>query len=504
MHCGVWRRLTKQKQPDRARDAYGYVLENCSDAGERLATVQKAGLLLDAPRLDSLLRLERQGTDGKPEFESIRDDLARSVIARGGQDTGAEAVIPAGYVERLETIVNREGKASDALLLGWYFYRRDNFDTAEKWFRNAYEKQKDAASAQGLALVRINQDDPGDAENILYGFRDENADVKAAYLASVTNLLALDPPRVIDNSVLARMAPPVISARNVAAAEQFGWYARLVQQMGTAADWFGLVLSWDATYEPAAYGLAVSLDALSDKTGVARVQSAWAGRSERIANLHDRKRSADLPPLRVVEPPVLPVHVVSRSGPRSIVQQAENNAIPVDRKQTRQSGCRQPVEAERLAPGDALSRGWCLMELGRPVHAVAAFDRALAAGDPTTRQDAAYGKSLAYLRLKLTDKAAVAASAVPQSPKRAKELQTAILTDRAIGAFRASRYNEAIIALDQRGRLAPERQDLMLLRGFAYMKLGYKAEAIRIFQALANAGNNAAISALADLNSPSG
>lgn len=37
-------------------------------------------------------------------------------------------------------------------------------------------------------------------------------------------------------------------------------------------------------------------------------------------------------------------------------------------------------------------------------------------------------------------------------------LQTAILTDRANGAFRASRYIEAIIAPDQRGRLAPERR----------------------------------------------
>jgi len=472
----------------RARDAYAYVLKNCSNEKERLATVQKASVLLDGANLDDLLRLERPAVDGKAEFDAARDDIARTTIARAAADDAAN--VPATFIDRLKAVAEREGKASDALLLGWYFHSRKNGPAADDWFRKAYDKEQSAGSARGLALGRLVSGDPARAEDILYPFRDSDEETKAVYLSAATDLLARKPARAISQDVLARMAPVVIAAKNIAAAEQFGWYARALNQPQTAVDWFRAALAWDATYEPAAFGLALALNTMGDKAGLASLQAEWRGRSVRVTSL--KAGPAAKPVVAVALKPQRPA---ATAKPANDVQLA---SVPARPQQAR--GCQGSVDLGTISPADALTRGWCLMDVNRPMEAVNAFERAFTGSVDRQRQDAAYGKSLAYLRLKMTDKAAVAAASAPQSPERARELQTAILTDRALGAFRAGRYNETIIALDQRARIAPDRQDLTVLRGFAYQKLGYAAEARRIFQSLASVGNTAARKALADIS----
>src|SRR6201999_2658359 len=115
-------------------------------------------------------------------------------------------------------------------------------------------------------------------------------------------------------------------------------------------------------------------------------------------------------------------------------------------------------------------------------------------GAPQSREDAAYGQSLAYLRLGLSNQAAVSAAKAPQNRQRALELQTAILTNRATNAFDTKRYREAILYLDQLRQIQPERIDLMVLRGYSYMNLQRYPDAIRIFEAAAETGNQDAIS----------
>lgn len=499
----LWRvgeAFAKTDRPDRARDAYAYILQNCHNPQERLATIQKASLALDIPHLDALMKLEQTGTDGKPEFDAIRTDIARTLVSRGGTDP--KAVVPQDYITRLSDEARKAENAEDSLLLGWYFYRRNQFEPAQEWFRRSFDKEATPTAAQGLALTQVALGDPQSAENTLYRFRDATDETRATYLSAVANLLALDPPKIIDNAVLARMATPVVEARNAAAAEQFGWYARSLRQMQTAADWFGLILSWDASYEPAAYGLALSLDALGDRAGVARIQALWAQRSERIAHLRDPKRASALTPAqatiataneRVTRPIPPGGFVLAETAP---VRAATAN--PPAERRTRPRGCNAGIDLSGIAPAEALKRGWCLMELKRPLEAAEAFDRALSASVAATRQEAAYGKSLAYLRLNLTDKAAVAAVQEQQTPARARQLQVAILADRAVGAFRLGRFHETIIALDQRSRLTREPQDLMMLRASAYRQLGYDSEARRILQPLADVGNSDAIKALYD------
>jgi tetratricopeptide (TPR) repeat protein len=128
------------------------------------------------------------------------------------------------------------------------------------------------------------------------------------------------------------------------------------------------------------------------------------------------------------------------------------------------------------------------MELNRPMEAADAFDQAIKTGSGRTREDAAYGKSLAYLRKNLTSEAAVAAAESPQGQNRKVELGSSILTQRALAAYRDGRYVETLLALNERARLVPEQYDLMLIRGWSYFKLNRYDDAKKMFSAVQRSG----------------
>lgn len=511
----LWRvadAFAQTKRPDRARDAYLYVLKNCDSAPERLATVQKAVSGLPYDIAQELLAFERTAPSGGGEFESIGDDLARRFVAEGDGD-GKLAVDPK-YILRLERLVETDGLASDALLLGWYQLRRDNMSAAEQWFRRAHDKEDSASASQGLALTLIARKAHEDAEKVLYPWRDASEDAKATYFAATANLLAIEPPVALSEEVLSRIAQETTKGRDPATAQQFGWYARAMEQPATAAQWFTTALRWKPDDEPSAYGLALSRNQLGDIAGVAEIQRLWAGRSERIARLgetEEERRDAiarqQQPLAREQAPisggqqraPAVVTQAVPRTATRYVVEQPVAVARQTQTTGRNATGCRTTINPSRLSPQAALTRGWCLMDLNRPLEAAEAFAVALQAPASQMREDAAYGQSLAYLRAGLTNRAAVAATQSTQSRRRADELQSAILSDRAIAAFDAKRYREALIFLDQLGQISTQRSDLMVLRGYAYLNLKRYAEARRIFEAVAATGNRDAQRGLADV-----
>ncbi|HTO30518.1 MAG TPA: cellulose synthase [Pararhizobium sp.] len=478
----------------RAIDAYTYILNNCQNSAERLATVQKAAAILPAKDVETLLTKEKTAADGAREFDAIRDDLARRFVAEANAD--GKLVVSPEYLSRVERFAETGGLASDALLLGWYHLPRDHMEEAEKWFRRARDKEDSAAASQGLALVLIDRGMPLDAEDVMYRWRDTSEEAKSVYLAATANLLALDPPVSIEAEILKRIAAETIKSRDAATAQQFGWYARALNQPQTAIQWFKTALGWKLDDEPSAYGLAVTYLQLEDAKGLAEIQHLWAGRSERIARVgeveepEEKKTELQVPAVEET------VRRQVRAPARTIVvsEEPRETEIVVERTRPRKTastgrGCKTTVNPQTLAPEAALTRGWCLMDLNRPMEAAAAFEVGLLGSSAKTREDAAYGQSLAYLRAGLASKAAVSAVKAPQNRKRAYELQSAILADKAVAAFDAGRARETILVLDQLKQIGPERTDLLSLRGYAYLKLKRYADARRVFEALAAVGN---------------
>ena len=286
--CGdvdvLWRvaeAFASTKRPERARDTYLYVLQNCEKSEERVATVQKAMSLLARSDIDQLLALERQSAEGKGEFDKVRADIARSSLAAGSDP---QIAVPQSDVVLVEKLA-AEGPATDSLLLGWYYLHHDKPSDSEKWFRKAFGLEETATAAEGLALSLLALDRPAEAEEVLYKWRGTTDETRASYLAGVANLLAQSPPPTIAPETLQRMVAEIFSARDGVAAQQLGWYAYSLNQLQTAALWFQKSLEWKPDEEAAAYGLALVRWKLGDTAGVQQIQAAWAGRSDRIPTI---------------------------------------------------------------------------------------------------------------------------------------------------------------------------------------------------------------------------
>jgi cellulose synthase operon protein C len=520
----------------RAADAYRYILTNCDDAEERLATMQKALPLLEREVVEDLLSLERVDDAGLGEFEAIRDEIARQAVAEG--DADPTVTVSGDHLQRIANLFEEGALASDALLLGWYYLRRDRMSEAADWFRRARNEEDSASASQGLALTQIAADAFRDAEETIYPWRDASEDAGGVYLAAVANLLAVEPPILLDETILQRMVPEVVDARDVASAQQFGWYSRALNQFDTAASWFETALGWDPDDEPSAYGLALTRQQLGDSAGVIELQRIWAGRSERITRIGDPNADAPAEEGRVPSPvanndrtmaaysettrrPSEGATAIARqttpagqreAGPTVALQPVataqpampsrQSAAQPAASGSTRpasQSGCATYVNPERLSSEAALTRGWCLMELNRPTEAAGAFEIALRSASEATRRDASYGQSLAYLRAGLIDEAALSATRSRQSIERGAELEAAILAERALGAFEHRQYTQTILILDRRARIAAERTDLLVLRAYAYLNLNRLVEAEQLFEAAASAGSRDGMRGLADV-----
>ncbi|MGI8398745.1 cellulose synthase [Agrobacterium deltaense] len=502
----------------RARDAYLYILNNCTVASDRLATVQKASALLPAEMMDELLAKEKPGADVQLEFEPVKNDLARQFVAKAGEKEGI--AVPSAYVMRLQRLAETDKLASDALLLGWYNIRQKNMAEAEKWFRKAREEEDSTSASQGLALALIDRNEPREAEDVMYKWRKASDDALATYLAATANLLALEPPVVLPPEVLQRIAAETVAQKDAATAQQFGWYSLAFRQTPLALQWFSTALGWKPDDEPSAYGMAVSYHDLRNLAGLRGIQQQWGGRSQRIADV-GTARMVDQPGQAVAPitaPPVVaqvtapPVQTNAPQGETAVVynppvvQQPEpsrkqaRRPVQVQRETSaasRPRSCAAYPDPQRLPPQQALDLGWCLMETNRPAEALKAFESAIESGQSNVKSDAAYGQSLAYLRMGLTDHAAVSATKSRMDRPRATELQVSILADRAVSAFGSKRYAETLLLLDQRARLADERTDLMVLRGYSYLAMRRYGEAAQIFESLTAIGNKDGIRGLA-------
>jgi tetratricopeptide (TPR) repeat protein len=504
----MWRvaeAFARTDQPNRTRDVYTYLLQNCANPGERLATLQKALTLLPEQQVAALLQFERKTGETPDDFSSIRDELARRRVERASLDSKTTA--SAEDLAVVERLIQNTNEVGPVLILGWYNYHHGNPARALELFKTALDRNGGTKAAEGYAMSLRALERLSDAEAFAYEWRERAPENMKIYLDVATALLSQDPPPRLEPQVLARIVPVVTAQRFSDAAQALGWYSYNTEQIRTARDWFRTALNWKADDEPSAYGLALSTRRLNDRAGFNAVVAQWRSRSQRIADLADginpasrRQAAATRPvvaqvptaqPLESTPLPVQPRQVtVERVETEQTFSRTEDN---VRRRQTQARSalgrnCAMTRNPTGLSGDAALTRGWCLMEINRPMEAVAAFDQAIASGSSRTREEAAYGKSLAYLRKNLTSEAAIAAAEAPQTRERRVELGASILTQRALAAYRDGRYVETLLALSERARLVPEQNDLLLIRGWSYLKLGRYDDAEKVFRAVQQTG----------------
>jgi tetratricopeptide (TPR) repeat protein len=475
-------------KPERARDAYTYVLSNCTNPAERIGTMQKALATLPESLVDSLLAQERQN-----EFASIRDEIARRRIGKASDDPSLKATT--ADLQRIEALANAAATPDDAILLGFYTLHHEEPAKAATWFQTALARNGGAKAAEGAVLALGATKKYQEAETLGAQWLEAGAPNRKAYLDVVTALLTQEPPPRLDRPVIERIVKAVGQDRYAPGAGGLGWYAYNAGQIAPAANWFETALSWDRAYEPAAYGLALVRERMRDQAGLRTLVAEWAGRSQRIAEVltprRGRAASAAERPVEVREIPRADTIAapVARRAPSTRADrdsQVEREGRPSVAADARRDA--RPAAGGNCGGGNsgagALQRGWCLLNLKRPVAAAEAFEAARRSSNSQVAADAAAGIAYAKMQQGLTTEATVAAGATNLPPARRRELATQLLSERFYAQYDAKDFNGALVTLSERKRYAPETTDLMLMRGWSYYNLGRYDDAGRIFDTL--------------------
>lgn len=484
--------------PERARDAYAYVLTNCTNATERVGTMQKALASLPETLVSPLLAQEKQN-----EFSSIRDEIARRHIGKAAEDPSLTATPE--ELRRIEALANAATTPDDAILLGFYTFRHNDPAKAVTWFQTALARNGGAKAAEGAVLALGALQKYQEAETLGAQWLEAGPANRKAYLDVATALIAQEPAPRLERAVIERIAKTVGVDRYAPGGAGLGWYAYNSGQLAPAETWFETALAWDRNYEPAAYGLALVHQRLRDLAGLRAIIAEWRNRSPRIADLLNpaRRRTATretrpLPesgPTDRTIPVPEPTERAERTPRRAIrTEQApptsydESPAVAVRRsapERPRSGSC-----GTGMSGAAALQRGWCLLNLKRPAAAAEAFAAAMRSGDAQIVADAATGKTYAKLQQGLTAEAGAAAASANLPPARRQELQSLLLAERFYAQYDAKDYNGALITLGARARYASESTDLMLMRGWSYFNLGRFDDAAQVFQALYRANGS--------------
>lgn len=434
-----------------AQGLYTDLLKACTDGPARLATVQKAIASLGPAGGHALLAYEK--TPG--EFDVLRPDFARAAIGQQLASGSGPDPDPADLAA-LEKVAENGPKTDDAQMLGWWYRSRHVFDKALAHFQMAATLAgagMDPKIAEGLVLSFDDLGRRPDAIIVAHDNRTRSDTLAKLYVDLGTAMFEGHPRPDIAAGTLADYADSVGKLSSASGAEVLGWYYLDKKDARAASDWFGRGLGWSPS-ETLASGAIYAASARNDAKEVRALMDRW---------------SADYPNLARLK----------LGGPQPGKASKDPIIAAFERKDF--SNCVVLAGARnRLAPDLSLIEGWCLMQLRRPSEAALAFDKAMS-GSGKTRQDAAYGKSLAAMASGDVRGAVATATTGITEPSRRAEIGAAALARQAQERFDAEDWRGALLALNQRAAAAPETSDLALLRGWCLWHLGESREARQLF-----------------------
>lgn len=251
----LWRvaeALVKTQKLAKAFDLYSYILTNCADPHERLATFQKASVLLPAKGLDALLPLAATAEE-QTSFSSIRFDRLRGRMGAvaSGQEEGE---ISEDELQQFARYIDATRSAEDATLFGWYLYRLEYFEDSAAWFKAAAQVTRDPKPLEGYVLSLRNLDQADKAEEVAYKNRSKSPELAKVYVELVAEQLT-DEDRDDKDSKAAALTgerlkqyeDTVDDLKSPLGAQAIGWYYIDEKELATAEEWFDKSVKWEPT-----------------------------------------------------------------------------------------------------------------------------------------------------------------------------------------------------------------------------------------------------------------
>ncbi|MEM6847191.1 MAG: hypothetical protein AAF580_03855 [Pseudomonadota bacterium] len=266
-------------RPQRAFDAYTYVVNTCEDQVLRAATLQKAAEQLDPSLVTQLFALQANDISGD-DFGDAQLDIIRDVVARGGAQEGI--AVPPGWLETLANSARSGQNLDDALLLGFFLFRQGLPVPAAEWFRFALDNGLGADAAEGyIRALRATGDREDEflAREVAFQWREQTPELMEAYLDAVATILTANEFGQtsifdVEQASVDRYVPVVIEQRDANGAQALGWYAFNTCQFIIAEEWFISSANWVPT-EAAVYGLALTRLRLGDEAGFDDIVDEW-------------------------------------------------------------------------------------------------------------------------------------------------------------------------------------------------------------------------------------
>jgi hypothetical protein len=276
--------LTKTNDIARAFDLYKYILTSCDVPAERLATMQKASLLLPAAGSQSLLAFARTMPDGTSEFANITfDGLRRQINAVIAADPSVQSPAQAD-LQSFGAYVQTSRSAEDAGLFGWYYYSQQQWQAANAWFLAGTHYGPDLKNVEGVILTLRNMDKTADAFNVASQFAGKSDDLRKEYIEIVAGELT-DPESKIalSDKDLATFKTYVFDAKSALGAQALGWKLLKGKNTKDAQALFAQSVQWQPT-EGGVIGSAVVASRSRDFAKVASLKQEYA---DQFAGLKD-------------------------------------------------------------------------------------------------------------------------------------------------------------------------------------------------------------------------
>jgi tetratricopeptide (TPR) repeat protein len=268
---------------DQALSVYRYILANCENSGERLATVQKAALVLPEDDVTKLIAAGKRGRSGGSEFDGVRLDMVRRDI--GAIASGQSAPAPSERDLKLIEASARSAKgAADAGLLGWYAFQAKDYAKARDWFKQGYGASKDAKLLEGHILALRNLGEIEQARTLAFQNLSIGPLIRKAYIEIAASELPKPDAAALPADEMRRVEEIVEGEKSGLGAQALGWHLFHARKFGDARTWFEKANRWKES-EESVLGLALAMQRLGDRKAYASFIAENKGRYQTVARL---------------------------------------------------------------------------------------------------------------------------------------------------------------------------------------------------------------------------
>lgn len=231
-----------------AFESYKYVLDNCSDPDHRLATVQKASLLLPPVGMDALVLLGQPKPDGTSEFMSIGFDDLRRRMASNINDPYMAYPVSGDEIERFVSFVRLKPTADDVSLIAWFYYAQKEWTAAQAWFSMGTRLARDPKFIEGQILSLRADGNSAEALAFAEEVKDRSPELTQQYIELVAEILS-DPETTFDlpSRTLRSFEDLVLEEESALGAQAIGWRYIEDEKTVRAGEWFDRSVEWEVT-----------------------------------------------------------------------------------------------------------------------------------------------------------------------------------------------------------------------------------------------------------------